>query len=180
MIAMEARTGRKTRQPSRLRRRRVLIVADTHCTEPGRCVQRLKPRFVASMQALVVAPAHEPRSWVVDESGVLAEAEQRLETCTECLTTATGVTPATRVGDADPVQAIADALAEFPADEVLFVTPTPRHSRRNRRTVKRARRSFPMHVEHIVAGASGAAGAHEGAGTPMSISPRDGAARVVR
>lgn len=153
---MEPGNGRRSRQPSRPQRHRVLIVADTHCTEPGRCVQRLDPRFVASMQALVVAPAHEASGWVVDESAVLAEASQRLETCTECLgATGTWVTPTTRVGDTDPVQAIADALAEFPADEVLFVTPPARRSWHRRSAIERARRSFPMRIEHIVVGASG-------------------------
>ena len=159
---MEHRTERRIRPPSRSRRH-ILIVADTHCTEPGRCVQRLKPRLVASMQALVVAPAHETSGWVVDESAVLTDARQRLETCTECLGV-TGVTPATRVGDIDPVQAIADALAEFPADEVLLVTPQPRRSWR-RSAIKRARRSFPMHIEHIVVGSSGPEGALDGGGT---------------
>ena len=153
---MEPENGDRSHQPSRRRRHRVLIVADTHCAEPGRCVQRLKPRFVASMQALVVAPAHETSGWVVDESDVLADARQRLETCTECLgATGTCVTPTTRVGDTDPVQAIADALAEFPADEVMFVTPPPRRSWRRRSAIERARRSFPMHIEHIVVGSSG-------------------------
>jgi hypothetical protein len=108
------------------------------------------------MEALVVAPAHETGGWVVDESAVLADARQRLETCSECLGAAgTWVTPTTRVGDSDPVQAIADALAGFPADEVLLVTPPARHSWGRRSAIERARRAFPIHIEHIVAGSSG-------------------------
>jgi hypothetical protein len=108
------------------------------------------------MEALVVATAHETGGWVVDESAVLADARQRLKTCTECLGAAgTWVTPTTRVGDSDPVLAIADALAEFPADEVLFVTPPARHSWGRRSAIERVRRSFPMHIEHIVVGPSG-------------------------
>ena len=53
------------------------------------------------------------------------------------------------VGDADPLHAIADALAVFPADELLVVTPAERRAhwlardlaRRAGRAVRAARRA---------------------------------------
>ena len=75
---MQPGNGHRIGRPSRLQRRRVLIVADAHCTERRRCPQRWRKSGNAPVEALVVAPAHETSTtgWVVDESAVLGEAQR--------------------------------------------------------------------------------------------------------
>ena len=54
---MEPGNGRGSRQPSRGPRHRVLIVADAHCWQRGRCAQRWRGRPIgAPIEALVVDP----------------------------------------------------------------------------------------------------------------------------
>jgi hypothetical protein len=49
------------------------------------------------------------------------------------------------------VQAIADALHDFPADEILLITPPPRPSTwLHLNVIDRARRSFQQPIKHIV------------------------------
>ena len=55
------------------------------------------------------------------------------------------------VGDADPVQAAADALHVFPADELVIAThPEGRSNWLARGVVERARRRFGSPVAHLV------------------------------
>jgi hypothetical protein len=157
---MQPGNGRTTRRTSR-ERRHVLIVADASCTERGRCAQRWECGTGAAVEALVVAPAHETNRWIIDEGAALAEATGRLETCSECLAES-GIAPAKRVGDPDAVQAIADALAGFPADQVLLVAPPPRRSWRRRSVIDRARNAFHVPIEHIVVSAGRARGVRNG------------------
>lgn len=80
------------------------------------------------MEALLLAPAHDPRDaqWVVNNADALAGAEQRLRESVACLHTC-GIDCEARMSDHDPVQAFADALAEFSADEiVMFTRPSKR------------------------------------------------------
>src|SRR3954466_8392171 len=74
-------------------------------------------------QVVVVAPALNTRlrHWMSDEDPAREAAERRLAGCRAALAAA-GVHVDGWVGDADPMQAIADALAVFPADELLVAT----------------------------------------------------------
>jgi hypothetical protein len=55
------------------------------------------------------------------------------------------------VGDADPLQAAADALRVFPADELVVAThPEGRSNWLARGVVERARRRFGLPVVHVV------------------------------
>ncbi len=136
-------------------RRRVLIVADADCGRGGGCAAHLR-EAASSVDALVVAPAHDGggSSWVVDETEAVAEATRRLRTCEACLA-GSGIAARTRIGDADPVLAIADALAGFPADEVLLVGPGPRPAWLRKSSLDRARAAFRVPIEHITASPDG-------------------------
>jgi hypothetical protein len=72
-------------------------------------------------------------------------AEERLGAYVDRLECA-GVRTSGRVGDADPVQAIADALATFAADEIVVAA----HSERSRRlagdVAERARKRFALPI----------------------------------
>jgi GABA permease len=63
-----------------------------------------------------------------------------------------GITLTAEAGDGDPLSAIADALAEFPADEILICTlPVERSHWLERDIIGRAKSSFPVPVAHIIA-----------------------------
>jgi hypothetical protein len=55
------------------------------------------------------------------------------------------------IGDADPVQAMEDALRRFPADEAIISTHPPgRSTWLERGVVERSRERFPLPVSHVV------------------------------
>lgn len=73
----------------------------------------------------VVAPAADisPLRWIAsDIDHARREAAEVAESTAEAASPEAHVTGA-HVGDTDPVQAIEDALRQFPADEVIVVTP---------------------------------------------------------
>jgi nucleotide-binding universal stress UspA family protein len=105
-----------------------------------------------SARVLIVAPALNSRlrHWVSDEDEARAAAEERLERCLERLR-ADGVAAAGAVGDADPMQAITDALHVFDADAIVIATHPPARSNwLSRDLVGRARRRFDRPVVHVV------------------------------
>jgi hypothetical protein len=79
-----------------------------------------------------------------------AEVTRRLRASVVCL--ARGDIHADgQLGDPDPVQAIADALHVFPADEILIVTAPSRPSTwLHQNVIDRARRTFPRSIEQVV------------------------------
>ena len=102
----------------------------------------------------VVAPALNSRirHWTSDEGRARREAGARLAACVDTLEDA-GVRAEGRVGDADPICAIADALVCFEADEVLIATqPEHRSNWLARDLVRRACNRFPLPVSNIAAG----------------------------
>jgi GABA permease len=99
-------------------------------------------------QVLVVAPALTPRvpRRTVGDAG----ARGRLDRAVERLRAA-GVRVCGDIGDPDPLQAIADALRTFPADEIVIAThPDERSEWLARDVVARARARFDAPVLHIV------------------------------
>jgi len=102
-------------------------------------------------EVLVVAPALNSRlrHWTSDEDEARAEAEARLHRCLGLLQS-DGVEADGVVGDADPLQAIADALHGFPADELVIATHPPSSSHwLSRDVVERARFRFGLPVLHV-------------------------------
>jgi nucleotide-binding universal stress UspA family protein len=105
-----------------------------------------------SARVLIVAPALNSRlrHWVSDEDEARAAAEERLGRCLARLRT-DGVAAAGAVGDADPMQAIADALHAFDADAIVIATHPPARSHwLARDLVGRVRRRFDRPVVHVV------------------------------
>ena len=78
------------------------------------------PEPAAGDQVLVVAPLLNSRlrHWFSDDGEARRTAATRLEAVVGRLQRA-GISARGEIGDADPVQAIADALAAFAADEVV-------------------------------------------------------------
>ena len=85
---------------------------------------------VGDAEVLVVAPALNSRlrHWLSDEDGARRRAEERVAAYVDRLVRA-GAHARGSVGDADPVQAIADALVTFAADEIVIAADAE-HSHR--------------------------------------------------
>jgi hypothetical protein len=132
--------------------RRVLVVVDQPCTAPELCASVRGHVGADRVEALVIAPAHglPDTRWYVDMDAARADATHRLRACVACLA-ADGIRASGQLSDPDPVQAIADALYEFPADEILIVTAPQRPSSwLHRNAIDRARRRFEQPIAHVV------------------------------
>jgi hypothetical protein len=102
--------------------RRVLVV--TTANDPEEAVDSLVREHAGEdAEVRVVAPASKISwlDWLTnDEDAARRDAARRAEVASEA---APGDEVDAEVGDVDPLQAIEDALREFPADEVLVLTP---------------------------------------------------------
>jgi nucleotide-binding universal stress UspA family protein len=86
------------------------------------------PVDVPESEVFVVAPALNSRlrHWLSDEDEARRLAGERVDATVERLERR-GLHAHGQVGDADPLQAIADALPQFPADEIV-IAGHPRRS----------------------------------------------------
>jgi hypothetical protein len=132
------------------RPRRVLVISN-ETVEAGVLHDTLVAHADAT-EVVVVAPALNSRlrHWLSDEDPARAAAQLRLDGCLAALDRA-GVRVDGWVGDADPLQAIGDALAVFPADELLVAThPEARSNWLAHDLVARACARFSLPVVHLV------------------------------
>jgi hypothetical protein len=109
-------------------------------------------RAKEASQVLIVAPAlnGRVRHWTSDDDAAHAAADERLRRSLDRLA-ARGIPANGIVGDADPLQAAADALRVFPAEELVVAThPEGRSNWLARGVVERARRRFGLPVVHLV------------------------------
>jgi hypothetical protein len=132
--------------------RRILVIANE--TVAGGALREAIERAAAGFDArvLVVTPAVNTklRHWVSDEDGARAAAQQRLADSLARLA-ASGIDARGEVGDADPVQSIADALRTFGADEVIISThPEGRSNWLVEGVVDTARARFAVPITHVV------------------------------
>jgi hypothetical protein len=132
-------------------RRRILVVANE--TSEGPVLHELiRVRAGDASDVLVVAPALNSRlrHWASDGDHARGEAEARLRRCLAGLGRS-GIAAEGVVGDEDPLQAIADVLCGFDADELVIATrPEERSHWLARRVVERARKRFGLPVLHVV------------------------------
>jgi hypothetical protein len=107
-------------------------------------------------EVLVLAPAlNRPLShWLSDLRGARLEAQERLAVSVAALAAA-HVEATGRVGDTDPVQAVEDTLASFPAQEVIFVTGEGEEG-----DVAEIRRRLDRPLSHLVVDQGNAERAH--------------------
>jgi GABA permease len=103
-------------------------------------------------QVLVLCPALNSalRHWLSDEDGARAAAGRRLDASLGRLAAA-GIDAHGAIGDADPLQAIEDALRIFGADEIIISTHPPERSNwLERGVVAKARARFTVPVTHVI------------------------------
>src|SRR5918994_1734740 len=103
-------------------------------------------------EVLVVCPALNSvvRHWASDEDGARAAAQQRLDASLSRLA-GEGVEARGEVGDADPLQAMEDALRTFGADEIVISTHPPGRSNwLEKDVIAHARERFDIPITHVV------------------------------
>jgi len=111
------------------------------------------PLDLDDAEVFVVAPALNSRlrHWLSDDGGARRVAGERLAACLDRLER-TGLHATGRVGDADPLQAVADTLPTFAADEIV-IAAHPERSRDLAQKVAlgvRERVALPVHdVEEV-------------------------------
>ena len=132
---------------------RLILVVANETVGGATLRERIRERSEgARAEVLVVAPAlNSPiRHWASDEDGARAVAEARLRESLSMLR-AGGVSARGEVGDAEPLQAIEDALRTFGADEIIISThPEGRSQWLERGVVSAARERFAVPITHVV------------------------------
>ena len=103
------------------------------------------PADVRDAEVLVVAPALNSwlRRWLSDEDGARRKAEGRAAAVVERLEIR-GVHAEGRIGDSDPLLAIADVLPTFSAEEIVIAAELAHAPRRTAELAARARNRFGL------------------------------------
>jgi GABA permease len=132
--------------------RRILVIAN-ETVGGSELLDEIRRRAEGvNEKVLVVSPAlNSPiRHWVSDEDQARAAAQTRLEESLAAMRAA-GVEASGEIGDADPLQAIEDALRTFAPDEIVISThPEGRSNWLERGVVDRARERVTIPVRHVV------------------------------
>jgi hypothetical protein len=157
VYVVRARSGEPRQQTVSRRRsgeheRRILVVANE--TVGG---QRLREEIRSRSegyeeQVFVVCPAlNSPlRHWASDEDGARLQAQERLNASLSRLREL-GVDAKGEIGDAEPLQAMEDALRLFGADEIIISThPEGRSHWLEKGIVEGARERFAVPITHVV------------------------------
>jgi GABA permease len=132
--------------------RRILVVANE--TVGGDELRDLLGRKAEGVRedVLLVCPAlnSKLRTWTSDEDGARAAAQARLDASLARLADV-GIQARGEIGDGDPLQALEDALREFPADEIVVSTHPPGRSNwLEQGVVENARLRFDVPLTHVV------------------------------
>lgn len=131
--------------------RRLLVIANETCMGSA-LFEAMRDRGSGPRdEVLVVAPAltSRLRYWMSDEDSGMADAGRRLEASLGACEAA-GVTARGALGDADPLQALDDAMRSFGPDEVIIAThPEGRSNWLERGLVAQARERFAVPITHV-------------------------------
>jgi hypothetical protein len=157
VYVVRARSGEPRQQTVPRRRggeneRRILVIANE--TVGGeRLREEIRSRSEGyDEQVFVVCPAlNSPlRHWASDEDNARIQAQERLNTSLSRLRQV-GVDAKGEIGDAEPLQAMEDALRLFGADEIIISThPEGRSHWLEKGIVDGARERFAVPITHVV------------------------------
>ncbi len=131
---------------------RLLLVANRTCPCPALPAQVLEHIGDAKGEVLVLAPALNSRlrHWVSDVDAAVDAAHKRMGATIDELRRH-GLTVTGEVGDADPLQAMADALAGFTASQVMISTwPSGASNWLEKDLPSRAAERFGLPIHHII------------------------------
>jgi GABA permease len=143
---------RQAPAPSPPDEHRILVVANETVGGPELLAQIRERSGTRRTRVLVVSPALNStlKTWTSDEDGARRTAQERLDKSLQSLR-AVGLDAQGEVGDADPVQAIEDALRTFQPDELIISThPAGRSQWLERGVVERAGERFEIPLTHVV------------------------------
>ena len=132
--------------------KRVLIITNEVVANPAGVPEVIQKQVREADAVCVVAPALTSRlhTWVSDIDAEYREADERMRMLVGGIDSA-GPAVSGRVGDEDPLQAVADALVSFPADAlILGVHPSGDANWRERRFSKKVRERFGLPVTEVV------------------------------
>jgi hypothetical protein len=132
--------------------RRILVIANRTCPCPTLADEVSGRASAAHTDVLVVAPALNSRSrhWLSDVDEALTRAQERLDLATRAVRERDVIAHGA-IGDADPLLASEDALASFPADEIVSATlPMGRSNWIERGLVETATARFGIPITHLV------------------------------
>ena len=133
--------------------RRILFVAHRACGSPALCAE-VRKHAQGAADVFVVAPVLGSPShrWTSDDGDDRALAEERLQQSIGCLRKH-GLRAHGTLGDSDPVQAVADALHQFPAEEIVICLEEPEQTHwLHTGVVERTTKRFAVPVTEIAVG----------------------------
>jgi hypothetical protein len=133
-------------------RHAILVIANRTCPCPALADHVARRASDAPLDVLVVAPALNSRlrHWLSDLDDAVSRARGRVQLAVAELRER-GISARGEVGDSDPMLAIADALANFPACEIVIAThPAGRSNWLERGLIEKARARFTVPVTHLV------------------------------
>jgi GABA permease len=131
----------------------LLVIANLTATNEALVVELRRRQHAGPVVVHLVVAALNTRArhWLSDIDDATRAAHARVDEALSVMRDA-GITLTAEAGDGDPLSATADALAEFPADEILICTlPVERSHWLERDIIGRAKSSFPVPVAHIIA-----------------------------
>ena len=132
--------------------KRVLIITNERVADPAGVPEVIAKQVREADAVCVVAPVLTSRlhSWVSDIDAEFVEADDRMRMLVGGLASS-GPAVSGKVGDEDPLQAIADALVLFPADAlILGVHPTDEANWRERGFSAKVRERFGLPVTEVM------------------------------
>ena len=131
----------------------ILVISNRTCECPAVIDEVVRhAETVSEASVMLVAPAVNSRlrHLVSDTDAALADARLRVENAVSELV-ARGLSVTGRVGDADPLQAIDDALAMFQANELILATHPPENSHwLERNLLARIAERYALPLTHVV------------------------------
>ena len=133
-------------------RHAILVIANRTCPCPTLVDEVARRAIDPPAGVLVVAPALNSRlrHWVSDVDDAVARARVRVGFAVAELRER-GVSARGEVGDSDPLLAIADALAGFPASEIVIAThPEGQSNWLERGLIAKATARFELPITHLV------------------------------
>jgi GABA permease len=151
--AIPATDDSRLRSVDRPPLRRVLVVANQTANSPAliAALRDRAQRGPTRFHLVVPALNSRLRHWLSDTDDAVSAAGRRSQDALAVLRSH-GLSMSVEVGDSVPLLAIEDALAQFPADEIVISTlPADRSHWLEHDLVDLARDQFEVPVRHVVA-----------------------------
>ena len=134
--------------------KKLLIISNELVADrPGSVPEAVWTQVRDADEVRVVVPALTSRlqSWLSDVDGAVVEADSRMQELVGDISSSGHPGIHGKVGDEDPLQAVADALADFPADAVIIsVHPSDEANWRERRLGEKIRARFGLPLTEMI------------------------------